>query len=206
MAKQTVALGFGKANFSTVFAAWSCFKLGKVWNQKATAVTSGQNRGRSQAPAGRHGHNGDLISANVEHEQGTILLFQARWTGAPTPIPLREGGIFVRLRAGAPLYNLIAVVPTGPENICGDSFAVFSGCADIMTQDDLAQADIEIPQSYIDRYQNPSEITECFRLVMVVPETIARPSLAAISTPEGVQLKEISALPKRRMRLSGGAR
>jgi hypothetical protein len=151
---------------------------------------------------GVHEHTGTLSTSAVEHENGTVLLLQTKWMRGMSIT--REGSLFLRLRAGAPLYEVIANVPTGPENICGDSFRMFSGNADIMNVAELRLLNIEINRGYATRYMSEDELSECYRIVRVAPETTPRPSITVIATPTGLEMREVAQEPMRRLRLRRG--
>jgi len=197
MSKATVTIGFGKANMSNTLATYGAMKVSAPF-ARISAVTSGASRGaQSRMQVGQFEHTGVLITAPVEHPLGTVILLQASWkrNGAP----LREGALFLRLRVGAPLYNIMAFIPTGWENMCGDRFMMFSGYADILNAEELEQQMIEINNSYIRRFMEEEEIGECFEILESQPESIPRPSLKAISTPTGIQMREIADTPTRRI-------
>ncbi len=200
MPTMMVTLGFGRANLTSVLATYACFKVTKPFN-RITAVTSGQYRGRSVTQVGQHDHCGQLISSNVEHAPGTIILLQTKMM-AGVEI-MCEGGLFLRLRAGAPLYNVIAAVPTGNGNLCGDSFMMFSGNADIMNTEALAQAGLDVSRGYVSRYMDMEELSECFRIVRVSGETAPRPLVEEVATPMGVVRREMASAPARRLILRG---
>lgn len=195
--RQTVALGYGKAVLKDILATYAAMKVSAPFS-RVTAITSGVKMGANTTTrVGNWDGNGVLISANVGHENGSVILLQAKWMNGARL--LREGGLFLRLRAGAPLYNVIAYVPTGPENICGDQFQVFSGHADILNADELKLLGLEVPRGYISRYMDREELAECFRLVQSAPESTPRPAIGAIATPTGIEMREIAQAPKRRM-------
>lgn len=198
---QVVSLGIGKANLSNTLATYACFKLEPPFH-RVTAITSGKRAGGgSRQQVGSHEGNGTLSTIPVEHDNGTVILLQAKWMrGAAL---LREGGLFLRLRAGAPLYNVIARVPTGHDNLCGDAFLVFSGNADIMNPAELKLAGYEINRGYISRYMDEEELSECYRILKVGGETAPRPAIEAIATPTGIEMREVAQLPLRRLNLRG---
>lgn len=200
-ARVTVHLGYGKANFDTIGASYSTMKVEPPF-RRVSAYTSGQRSGEQKAsPVGQHGHQGVLLTGNVQHDEGAIVLLQAAWNTKGSP--LREGALFLKLRVGAPLYNVMAFIPMNHANICGDQFMIFSGEADIMNLDDLEAAGIEANRGYVSRYMEEDELAECFRIVEVRPARQARPTLEAIATPSGTEMREVAQMPARRMILRG---
>lgn len=200
---QTVRLGFGRANFKGCGATYACFKVTPPF-VRVTAVNSGKQTrgGRTVINAGEFQDNGQLVNAEVEHDNGSIILLQSAWMAGARV--LKNGALFLRLRAGAPLWEVIASVPTNAGNICGDSFSMFSGHADIMTLDELRLCNIDIHRSYVERNMDLEEVNECFRLVQHMRETVPRPAISAIATPTGIEMREVAQMPRRRMVIRRG--
>ncbi len=196
---QLITAGFGKANLSNVLATYSSMKVTAPF-MRTTAINSGKTHGQKIAlPVGRADHHGILLSQHVEHDNGTIIMVQASWKRNGSPI--RDGALFVRLRAGAPLYNIIAKVPIGEQNIVGDSFMIFSGYADIMSLDDLQDNGIEVNGGFIRRFIQMDELEECFRISMMAPETVPRPQLTEVEGQNGPEMQPLAAPPLRRISL-----
>lgn len=167
---------------------------------RASAITTGVSQGtRATTPAGSHEMNGALITAKVKHAHGSVLLLQVSWKRNGAPI--RDAALFVRLRIGAPLYSIQAFVPRDRENTCGDRFTVFSGHGDLMNAEELMLLGIEVPRSWRGKFTDIQEVEECFVISELMPEVKARPQLEAISTPTGVQMREVPATPQRQFRL-----
>lgn len=194
---QHVELGYGKANLSSTLVTYAVMKVEKPF-KRTSGANSGKRIGSNQTHSiGRLELTGVVINTRVEHENGTILLLQTAWRRNGAPI--REGALFVRLRAGAPLYRILGKVPTGRENVFGDRFTMFSGYADILNVDELKVAGIEVNRSYPDRFMQMDELEECYEISQIAPETQARPTLSSVATPEGVVLREIAQPRTRRM-------
>ncbi len=192
-------VSYGKANFSNVLSTYGSFKISPPF-VRVTALTSGKrlsNSSSSVIPVGRFEHNGVLISQAVEHTAGTVILLTSKWMRGPKV--LREGALFVRLRDGAPWWDVVASVPTAADNVCGDSFSMFNGRGDILTADELKLLSIEVGRTFIGRFMNEEELNECFRLVKLGESTIPRPAISAIATPSGIEMREIAQEPLRRM-------
>lgn len=196
----TIDLGYGKANLSDMLATYASLKVTAPFT-RVTGINSGKQMtgSTSSIPVGRFDMNGALLNAKVEHPNGTILLIQTSWKR--NGIGIRDAALFFRLREGAPLYDVRARVPVGRDNICGDSFQMFSGYADLLTPGELKLFDIEPHRNWAQSFLNAEEIAECFIVTQLRAETIRRPVLQAIATSEGVQMKEIPQAPSRRLNL-----
>lgn len=197
MSGQVIRLAYGKANFSNTYATYAAMKVTAPC-QRVTAITTGKRHGNIDTLfPGRHEMNGALRLANVEHEYGTVILLQASWKRKGAPI--RDASLFMRLRMGAPLYNVRAYLPRDHENILGEDFVVFSGYADILAADELEQIGIEVGRSYVSKFMETEEVEECFNVTQLQTETVGRPQLTAIITPTGTQLREAPQQAKRRI-------
>lgn len=205
MPRVTVHLGYGKANFDTIGATYATMKVEPPFKRNS-AYTSGQRSGEQRVtPVSLHpDRHGVLLTGNVQHDEGTIIVLQVAWNMKGSPI--RDGALFLKLRIGAPLYNVMAFIPGNHANICGDQFMIFSGEADIMNLDDLEAAGIEANRGYVSRYMEQDELAECFRIVEVHPARQARPSLEAIATATGTEMREVAQMPARRLILRGQKR
>lgn len=201
--KQTVDFGYGKATFANTSASYAFMKIDAPFT-RVSGSTSGQKVPSSEqsAPVGNFDGNGFILTGKVAHDQGTVLLLQVSWKRRG--IALRDGVVIVRLREGAPLYNVYAHLPTDAENRYGDSIQMFSGNADLVTRKDLAMYDIEVPRNWAEKFMGADEVAECFRIVKVRDGLVPRPNVVAVVTPEGSKLREIAAVPERRLRLRRG--
>lgn len=202
MSTQTCSIAYGKANLSTTLVSYACMKVSAPFN-RVSAVTNGVRVGRSNAvPVGTHEMNGVLISQQIQHENGTVILLTASWKRSGGS--LRDGSLFLRLRHGAPTHNIIAKIPTGLDNVCGDRFSMFTGMADIMNVEELGTVGIEVNRSYASRFMDEEEIDECFQIVQLSKGANPRPALTAINTVDGVQMREVVQVPNRRLVLRRG--
>ena len=193
---QTVQLGYGKANLATL-ATYSAMKVEAPFS-RSSAVTSGKRMGSaSHTQIGAHELEGGVTVVPTEHENGTVILLQVKWMRGG--VGVSEGGLFMRLRSGAPLYNISGRIPTEAGNMAGDTFTMFNGYADILNPAELQLLGIEVNRGYISRYMDEEELEECFKIVQLREETQARPSITAIATPTGVQMREVQPAPKRRI-------
>lgn len=194
---QAVTLSYGKATFSNTTATYAVMKVTPPFI-RVTAVTSGKRIGGNHYTlVGQYEHNGGLSRTTVEHPNGTVLLLQVSWKRGGAPI--RDGALFLRLRAGAPMIEVCSFLPLDHENMQGDRFVSFTGYADIMGAEELMLLGIQVPRMYTDKFMTMEELEECFSLRQLASETIGRPQLSAIATATGVELREVAAEPQRRM-------
>jgi hypothetical protein len=197
MAAVMATFGYGKANLKETLATYASMKVSPPF-ERISAVNSGQKcSSPNTTPVGLHQSAGALITCRVSHESGTVILLQSRWTR--NVVPFREGSLFLRLRTGAPVWQISAKLPTGHGNICGDRFAIFTGEADLVNRNELKLLGLEVSKSYTQKFMNAEELEECYYITQLAPETVAQPSLTAIATPTGLELREIAAMPKRRL-------
>jgi hypothetical protein len=198
--KQIIDCAYGKANLEVSLSTYAALKLEKPFSYKSAVLTGRQISGsRHDQPIGPLSHSGGIVSQKVEHDNGVVIIMQTQWKRNGSPI--RDASLFVRLRAGAPLYSIIALLPTGRGNTFGDRFQFFCGMGDILTLNELKVAGYEVPNRYADNYMNPEEIGECFIVNKLRDQTQAKPTLTAIATAEGIQMKEVAQAPARRLRL-----
>lgn len=200
---QAITVGFGKANFSSVLMSIAALKVEAPW-QRVSAWTSGVSVSGSKVwiPAGEHEMNGGFTRVRTEHENGRIIFLQSSWVRGGSPI--RDGAIAIRLRHGAPLYDIFARVPTAAQNRCGDVVQAFQGMGDILTPEELRVAGLDVPRYVSSKFFDPEEIDECFRITRISGESIPRPTLQSVATPEGIQVREVANVPQRRIRIRRG--
>lgn len=201
MEKQNIQIAYGKANLSNMLATYGAMKVTAPFDRVSAATTGVKLGYPNTTRVGRHEHNGVIVSCGVQHDNGTILLLTASWKRGGASI--RDGAIFLKLRHGAAHYNIVAKVPVGQESLSGDTFIMFSGCADILNINDLKVLGIEASRSYIGRFMDMEELGECFSITQIAREVIPRPTLSAISTPGGIELREVAQEAPRRLRLRG---
>ena len=197
MPGMTVTLGYGKANFARTVATFACLKVTPPFNTVSAAVSGANRGGKQYIQCGTLDLNGGVSLANVEHPVGTVILLQVSWKRQG--MALKDGAIFLRLRPGAPLYNIAGMVPLSPENMVGDNVQLFSGYADVLSADDLAYLRIQPKSYYLDKFMDPEELEECFVISKAMEETTPRPEVAIVATAQGPQLREVAQTPARRL-------
>lgn len=195
---QTVLIGYGKVNFSSVSASFASFVVRPRFD-RTVAGKSGRLSGNAQAAqAGRFSHQGVLMNQMTLLPNNTILMLTSRWTrgGAPT----RDGAVFLRLRARAAYLSISVKVPTHADMVCGDRHTVFAGHADMLGSEELEAAGIVPPPVYVAKFMQEEEINECFEIVQMVEEAEPAPEPRTIEviTPRGVEQRVVESSPVRR--------
>ncbi len=199
VSNQRARLGFGKVNLPTQLATFAVFRM-KAGSKESAIDTGKRDIGTIHiSPVSAHPQvNGYMNRDFVTHPNGTIIMLQASWKHGASSI--RDGCILLRLRQDAALLNVVAKLPTGRENLIGDSFSVFEGYADILSPDEAALHKVVIPNNFIDKFFDPDEINECFTIQEVRPARADKPVMSLVSTAQGVVMQEVIAAPARRMR------
>ncbi len=205
LSRQRVSIGFGKVNLPSELATFAAFRL-KPSFERASALDSGTREPRTaqiSAVSGTPQINGYMTRDYVTHPNGTILMLQASWKRGATPY--RDGCILLRLRQEGPLLNVIAKLPTGRNNLLGDTYSVFQGYADLLSPDEALLHKVAIPSNYLNRFFDMEEIDECFEVQEVHAARVSKPAMSLVSTPQGVVMQEVVATPARRMRFRKAA-
>jgi hypothetical protein len=200
MAERNVKVTFGKITLSHSGGTIATMKVTPPF-AKTSAATSGKAGlgGKSYSKATRHDIGGGFSTVDVIHPDGTVILVQAART--LNGLGYANAGIFLRLRETAAMIVIKAKLPHGPESILGDQIIAFSGCADVMTPEQLKSLDVEVPRSYISNYMAKDETDELFEIQTIRAESQPAPNLVRIATSEGVVLKAMAAEPVRRVRI-----
>lgn len=196
----SITTAYGSINLSNKSMSVASFKVSPPF-QRVTASTSGRVRQRSSQPATSGGHGGGFSQTISEFEEGTVILYQASKSRRGSLVS--QGSIFLRLRKSAPLLQVIAKLPTGPEGVLGDSFTVFTGHADLLNADELRVLGIEVARKYRAAFMVEAEVGENFAIRELAQGTAPKPVLIAVATSTGVEIKATAAEPNRRIRLRG---
>lgn len=196
-----IRVGFGKAIFTGSTYTMSAMVVGKPWIRSPAATSGTRIRGAAvENYVGAHGAiNGTLYNDGVQYAPGTILLLGS--CNSRKGVPVSEGAILLRLRPQAAYLNVSAVLPPDRANVYGNRFSLFQGNADILSIDEAKVLGVEVPRGYVERFFQPDEIAERFDIVEVHAETAPAPEFVAVSTPSGIVVKEMAAVPQRRIRI-----
>lgn len=200
-----VSLCYGKINLSNQSQTVATLRLKPPFEKSMSATTAGrvnlQSKEYHQATRYRD-IGGGFTRQRVDHEQGTLILLQVSRTRQG--VPTADAAIVLRLREGADLLSIAARLPVGPESVLGESIQVFVGTADICNAADLKLLGVKIPSYYRDRYMAQEEIDDLLDVSVVRAGTIAKPTLQAVATSEGVVIAAMSVEAPRRLRLRRG--
>ncbi|MEG1121177.1 MAG: hypothetical protein RSE62_03140 [Citrobacter sp.] len=200
MEKQTINLGFGSVNLSTQRATIAALRVVAPFTRDSAIDTAAKAHGtRTFTNVSRFPKvNGSLINDDCFIPEGTVIMLQSSWSRGGMPI--RNGAVFLRTRVGAALLNVVAKLPVGRESLIGDTHSVFRGHADILSADDAEVFRIKIPARYMQQFMSPVEVSECFDIRELRPESIRRPEAQLVVTPAGLATLEVAAPMQRRMR------
>ncbi len=201
MTDMNVKLTAGKINLSRSSQTLTSFKVTEPFS-KVFASSSGKTGPGKKSYAKSTAHpelGGGFTTADVLHPEGTIVLLQAMRTrnGAG----YASAGLFLRLRSHAAMLAIKSVLPTGPESLLGDQILAFSGCADLISVEELRTLGIEVPRSYVNNYMEQEEVDELFSIQVIRAESQPAPSMVRIATSKGVVTKAVASEPVRRIRV-----
>lgn len=198
VSEQYIRCGYGSITLTEIGVTYACMRVKPSFDRMSAINAGKRNPGSKKATqVGPYQHNGTLISDTVAHPNGTVILLQASWKRRG--VPLRDGALFVRLRAGAAMYSVNARLPVDENNLCGEYFSLFSGYADIMNEEELALLGVHPGRHYTERFMADQEVEECFSIQELQAEMKPRPGTVAIATPEGMKLRELAQMPNRRI-------
>lgn len=198
---RRVTLAFGKINLSKSSQTVAALRL-KAPFLRDTASQTGKAdlSSRQFIQATRYRDIGGGFSRQiVEHPAYTLILLQSSRT--KNGQLFAEGSLILRLREGADMLSISAILPTGPESVLGDRIQVFVGEADICLPEELTLLGVAIPKYYVDRYMNQEEIDELFDVSVVRQGLINKPRLVGVATSEGMVVRAVGEEAPRRIRL-----
>lgn len=196
-AEITVSVGYGRVNLKQCICLLSSMLISPDFRQNSASASGRKMGAMTRTQVAAEEDAGILLSAKVALPVGSIINLTVKWMNGARP--LRDGSLFFRLRGDGPLYQVMAMIPTDRDTICGDRFSIFTGNADLLTLADLQEAGIHVPPSYVDRFMDPQEITESFRLLQLAPERAPKAKRQQITTPTGIQMVEVAQAPRRRI-------
>lgn len=199
MSVQQIKLGFGKANFRITLATFACQRVTAPFVRES-GVTSGRSLGFNaghEYMVGAIREWGSVYNRDVEHPQGTVLLLQAAWRRSG--VPIRDGAIFLRLREGAPKWEIRFKIPLDQGNVIGSDFIGFLGHADLLTHEDMGTFGFEVPRSYRQKFMSDEEVEECFTIRQAESERLPRPNLMIVGAGKDAKVVEVAQEPRRRL-------
>lgn len=193
-------IGFGKVNLARQGASYFAGIVEAPFMRKsakdAGLLVTGSDH---TAMVSDYTPHGAIYFTKVKHAPNAVILLQSQWTS--NGLPLRAGGMFVRLRPTAPLIVVNAKVPTGTESkLPSDMFMMFTGRGDIMNAEELQVLGVKVPRSYQSNFMDAEELDECYDVREMAPEMAPRPSIARIATHDnGTRLVEVPTARRRRL-------
>lgn len=200
MALQTVRMGYGKATLARTNGSFSVIRV-KPSFHKESGITTGQRRAGTHiaTPVSRHPQiNGYMHTDDVAHEDGTIIMLQGMRSSGPRRIA--DAAILLRLREEGARLSIIGKLPIGNENLIGDNWEVFRGRADILSPDDAALYQVNIPRNFVGAFFDPEEVATLFEVFQLDPARTPKPEVALVSTATGLVTKEVAQSAIRRLR------
>jgi hypothetical protein len=200
MATQLVSIGFGKETFSVSSASLSAFVVEPPFNRTLPSKKFKRQGALQKFPVSNHPEiNGYMYLDSVgDIPDGTIILLQASQRYRATP--LRDGAIFIHLRATGPMLAVQATLPSAIESTLTGGFLAFQGRGDILAVDELKTYGIEPYKNYITAYTDDEEVAECYTIQVVSPEIEGKPNYDTVKTPDG-EVLVVKAKPRRKMNL-----
>jgi len=192
-------IAYGKINLSNASLSVASFRVQGPFKRESAVNTGKRRPGFDQyVHATAHPQIGGGFSTNrVQHEPGTILLFQISRTR--NRVRISDGAIFLRLREGAAFLAVSAKLPTGRESLLGDQYIIFQGNADLLSVEELKTSGLEIARQYERNFMSREEIEENFQINIVSPESTPRPSLQRVVSDGKVVVREMAQEPVRRI-------
>ncbi len=184
MTMQVVSVGFGKVTFATSSASLSAFKVEPVFervlaSKALTKVGQTQRIPASDKPQ----FDGWLYQDTINAPEGTILCaqLQVRSNG----VAIRDGSIFLRIRGDAPLIIITAHMPASiGSTLQANNCTAFSGRADLLTIEELAEYDITPSKNYVTAFCQEDEIGECFTITEA-SQGVAKPVVERLVNSQG---------------------
>jgi hypothetical protein len=202
---EEISIAYGKVNLQSATASYFAGLVEAPFVKKSAADTGQKVPGSSVTAAiSDFQHTGAIYSCKVKHHPNTVIMLQTSWS--QNGLPLRNGTVFIRLRASGPLISVIARMPVGRENKVGDRFTMFVGRGDVMDAAELEVLGIHVPHRYQQGYMDATELGEIYELNELAPELNQRPSIARVVV-EGAdgtretKVVEMPVAPRRRIRL-----
>lgn len=202
MEEQVISVGFGKENFTQVGMSLSAFRVTAPWvrelpNKSLKRQSPVQNFPATQYPE----INGRMFIDTLRAPEGTMILLQASHrlvVREGRPPQLTDGAVVLRTRATGPMLTVHATLPSANDAFLSGRFLAFQGRADVLTEDDMEQYGLVVPNNYRDAYLEPSEIAYCFAVDTVSPALAEKPrvEMAVI----GGEVVAVPARPLRRVK------
>lgn len=203
MSKQAVSIGYGKISFSDASASLSAFLIEPPFVRRLPSSdgTGFTVRGKIQMfPATNFPDvNGKLFSSTLDAPDGATLLLQCQRRF--NAVPIRDGGVFLRLRSTGPMYTVSADLPPARDSLLGNSFLVFQGRGDLIDVEELEGEGFEFTKNWKNAFLDPEEVAQCFDIRELAPQVEDRPRLEKVTNLSGETVSIRVSKPGRRIRV-----
>lgn len=156
--------------------------------------------GKSYIPAAKDGYkeHGQWTQASFYSQNGAIISIQVSIGNSVGLVA--QGAIFLCLRDDADLISVSALL-TPDTNSTYDKVPVFTGRADVLTQEELESYGVVLLDNYIRVYMDEEEIDEIFK-VSTVAKGVKKPEMVSAVTVSGKVLRvPVSDGPVRKVRI-----
>lgn len=198
MADQLVSVGFGSESFASSGVKLNCFVMSGEFTRNLPSKVHKRQGVCQRFPASNHPEiNGVLWLDSVLIPDGTVVMVQASHTHRAKP--LKDGAIFIALRADAPVLAIKAELPVAAEATQTGSFLAFQGRGDVLSMTELKTYGIKPPRSWAEAFLDPDEVADCYEVVQLAPGA-AKPIMERLKDRDGNEVL-VAAKPARRIRL-----
>lgn len=198
---QSIAIGYGKVNFSKMSVTLSGFVVEAPFLRTLCSKKLKRDRGTSRIPCSANPDiNGWLYSDVLQGPDGTLIMLQMseKYHGSG----IRDGALAIRLRKDGAVILVSAHLPDDTCSLLSSSnHIVFSGAGDILTAQELIDAGIEVNNNYVNSFMSPEEVEECFAITQVRGAISLPPKVEHLINAEGDTVTITTEKTVRRMRI-----
>ncbi len=200
MNTMDVSIGSGKVILPDSTTTMTVFHVTAPFNH-VFAGTSGIRRGFGSATNVNNlgTLHGTIYGNDVGFPPGSVLMVTS--SRKIRGVSVSDGAILLRLRPGAAMLNVTAKLPGARENQYGQRLCMFMGHADILSVEEAAILGIMVPTRYRDKFFVAEELEERFEVSELLSEMTPRPEYVVVSTPTGIQTREVAAPIPRRIKI-----
>ena len=158
---QLISFGYGRETFSNCGVSVTTFIVKAPFSREFPTNLFKRQGQAQRFPASLHPEvNGYMhLDTVVNVPDGTIVLIQSKHTR--NSLPLKDGAIFISLRATGPMLSIMASLPSAQEATLTGQQLVFQGRGDILSADDLSEYGLRVSNSYVEAYMEEDEVAEC---------------------------------------------
>lgn len=194
-----ISFAYGKANFPNKGMTLAAFVVEPPFARSLASKKLPRVGQQYRSMVGGLDRDGAIYAGSYNAPEGTIILMQSRHTANANSIA--DGAIFLRVRAGGPLVQIIASLPAHANNRLGTALSVFEGRADVLLTAEVAALGIEFPRNFVKGFMNKEEVDECFEIVPIAAGTSPAPKFEILVNEAGEAVAIAVANTPRRMRI-----